>query len=85
MTIRDTAIHRPDAKYEAAQRREAFAAALRAWMREAKINNATLSKLCHVGAASVTRWFAGDAMPTEEHMETLERAGFVGPTDGGGK
>ncbi len=56
--------------------RLAWAAKFRAWMDGNGITSTAVRKLCRVGAATVSKWRAGEAMPSEQHLHTLERAGL---------
>lgn len=63
-------------------KRAAFGRAFRAWMDGTGVSASDIRKLCGVSAATVSKWRAGDALPAEPHLHTLERAGFVAPAQG---
>ena len=62
-------------------KRAAFGAAFTAWMAEAGLASTDIRTLCSVSAPTVAQWRSGRALPSEQHLHTLERAGFRVPQE----
>lgn len=68
---------RPSTHYlrhaETAIHREAWSLAFRAACRAAPVSQTDVAHACGVRPSSVGRWWAGDALPADAHIEPLAR------------